>query len=336
MSKINLFINGYGRIGRLLHRILLDDKRFNIVGINSRANTESHALLLKHDSTYGTLDAKVSYGKSFLRINEHKIKVHVDKYPGEIDFRKEKVDIVAECTGKFRDRESCQKQLDAGAKKVVISAPGKDEDISIVMGVNHRDYRFKQDHIISNASCTTNCLASVVKVLKEEFGVKHAHMTTIHAVTRLQNIVDASHNKCPRRTRSLLSSIIPTTTGAAKAIGKIFPDLDGKINALCVRVPFPTVSLIDLVVQLGRKTSSEEVNTAFKKASKTNLKNIVGISYEPLVSIDYKGESNSAVVDALSTEVVGGKLVKVLAWYDNEWGYTQRLADLLRLVSNRL
>jgi glyceraldehyde 3-phosphate dehydrogenase len=336
MSKVNLFINGYGRIGRLLHRILLDDKRFNIVGINSRSNTESHALLLKYDSTYGILDAKVSSGKNFLKVNGHKIKVHVDKDPGEIDFKKENVDVVAECTGKFRDKEPCQKQLDAGAKKVVISAPGKSEDISIVMGVNHQNYHPKQHHIISNASCTTNCLASVIKVLKEEFGVEHAHMTTIHAVTRLQNIVDASHRKCPRRTRSLLSSMIPTTTGAAKAIGKIFPDLDGKINAICIRVPFTTVSLIDLVVQLNKKVSPEKINAAFEKAAKTNLKNILSISYEPLVSIDYKGESNSAVVDALSTELVGGKLAKVLAWYDNEWGYTQRLADLLGLVSNRL
>ena len=336
MRKVNLFINGYGRIGRLLHRILLDDKRFNIVGINSRSNTESHALLLKYDSTYGILDAKVSCGKSFLRVNGHKIKVHVNKNPGEIDFNKENVDVVAECTGKFRDKESCQKQLDAGAKKVVISAPSEGEDISIVMGVNHRNYRPRKHHILSNASCTTNCLASVIKVLNEEFGVKHAHMTTIHAVTRSQNIVDASHGKCPRRTRSLLDSVIPTTTGAAKAIGKIFPDLNGKINAICVRVPFTTVSLIDLVVQLGKKTSSEKVNTAFVKASKTNLKNTIGVSFEPLVSVDYKGESNSAVIDALSTKVVGGKLVKVLAWYDNEWGYTQRLADLLKLVGSHL
>jgi glyceraldehyde 3-phosphate dehydrogenase len=243
---------------------------------------------------------------------------------------------VAECTGKFRDKDSCQQQLKAGAKKVVISAPGKEEDISIVLGVNDSDYDSKKHHVISNASCTTNCLAPVVKVLEENFGIQHAHMTTIHSVTRSQNLVDASHPKCPRRARGVLDSFIPTTTGAAKAIVLVFPKLEGRIDAACVRVPFSTVSAIDLTAELKKNTNIEEINQAFTRAAKKELQGIIGVSDKPLVSIDFKQDSRSAIVDSLLTNVIDNSLARVFAWYDNEWGYVCRLADLLRLVNQKL
>ena len=335
MNKTRILINGYGRIGRLLHRLILVDKssQFEVAAVNSRANAVSHANLLKYDSTYGILPEKITYGDDFLKINGAKIKVFVDKNPGEIDLKKESIDIVAECTGKFKDRESCEKQLKAGAKKVVISAPGKDEDVSIVLGVNTKDYNHQKHNIISNASCTTNCLAPVIKVLKEKFGVDFAHMTTIHAVTKSQNIIDGSHKKCPRRARCALESMIPTTTGAAKAIAKIFPDLEGKFNAVCVRVPFSTVSMVDLVVKLGVSASAKEINKEFCRAAKGELSDILAVTDDPVVSIDMRGNCNSAIVDSQLTSVVNGHFAKIFAWYDNEWGYTCRFYDLIKLVS---
>ncbi|KKU29177.1 MAG: Glyceraldehyde-3-phosphate dehydrogenase, type I [Candidatus Amesbacteria bacterium GW2011_GWA2_47_11b] len=336
MKRANLFINGYGRIGRILHRILLDDPELDLVAINSRSSAENLAYLLKYDSTYGKLPRDISFGEDYLKVDTKKIKVFVNKNPGEINFKELGVDIVAECTGKFRDRAACEKQLGSGARKVVISAPGKGEDACIVMGINHDKYAGDKQHIISNASCTTNCLAVVVKVLHEKFGIKCAHMTTIHAVTRSQNVVDGSSDKDLRKGRSLLDSFIPTSTGSDKAIGLIFPDLQGKISATAIRVPFSTVSMIDLVAQLKEKVTPELVNQAFEKASQDELKGILGISFEPLVSIDYKGETRSAVVDSLSTNVLDDNLVKVFAWYDNEWGYTTRFYDLIRLVARAL
>ena len=336
MEKTRLLINGYGRIGRVFHRVIMDDPLFEVVGICSRADAQSHAHLLKYDSTYATLDKKIESGKDFIKVDGKKIKVFIDKDPGEIDFEKEGVDILAECTGKFKDRESCLKQIKAGAKKVVISAPGKDEDISIVYGVNETDYNPQKHHIISNASCTTNCLAVVVKVLQEKFGIEHGHMTTIHALTRSQNLLDGSHSKDLRIARAAIDSFMPYKTGASKAIGIIFPELDGKLTGISVRIPFNTVSLVDLVVELKRKTTAEELNKEFDLASKSNLKGMLGITMEPLVSIDFKGDSRSAVVDGLSTRVINDSLAKVMAWYDNEWGYTERFADLIRLVSKSL
>lgn len=334
-NKIRISINGYGRIGRVLHRIALERENFEIVSINSRATPDSHAHLLKYDSTYGTLKNNITYGKDFIKINGNKIKVYVDKDPGEIDYKKDGVNIVAECTGKFKDRKSCEKQLEQGAKKVVISAPGKGEDVSIVLGVNQKEYNPKKHHIISNASCTTNCLAPIVKILIETYGIKYTQMTTIHAITKSQNILDGSHNKCIRRARTAYDSFIPTTTGASKAIGKLFPDLNGKISACCVRVPFSTVSLVDLVALLDKKINAEEINKTFKYQSKHRMKGIIGYCDVPLVSVDYKGTKESCVIDGPSTNVVGNRLVKIFAWYDNEWGYTERLADLIELVGTR-
>lgn len=335
--KTKILINGYGRIGRILHRICLetDDCPYEVAAINSRATPDSHAYLLKYDSVYKTLPNEINYGDDYISIDGQKIKVFINKNPGEIDLRKLGIEIVAECTGVFRDKQSCDKQLKAGAKKVVISAPGKDEHISIVMGINQHLYDPKKHKYISNASCTTNCLAPVVKVLDDNFGLQYAQMTTIHAVTRTQSMVDASNSRV-RRGRSALNSMIPTSTGASKAIGKVLPHLDGKIAGLSVRVPFATVSLIDLVASLEKKVDEEKVNHAFTKASVNKLRDILGISSEPLVSVDYIGESRSAVVDGLSTTVVNDKFVKVLAWYDNEWGYTSRLNDLICMVSQHM
>jgi len=335
--KPKILINGYGRIGRIFHRMIIANGNcgFEVGAINSRAESDSHAYLLKYDSVYGILPDEIKYGKNYLSVNGNRIKVFVNKDPGEIDLKELGIDIVVESTGKFKDKENCQKQLDAGAKKVVISAPGKDEDISVVMGVNGHAYNTKEHHMRSNASCTTNCLAPLVKVLDENFGLGYGQMTTIHAVTRTQTMVDASSSRV-RRGRSALNSMIPTSTSASEAIGKIFPHLDGKIKGLSVRVPFTTVSLVDLVVSLKTKTSAEEINIAFEKSSKKDLKGILGISMEPLVSVDYVGENRSAVVDGLSTSVANSKFAKVLAWYDNEWGYTRRLFDLVNMISRRL
>jgi len=335
MTKTRILINGYGRIGRLLHRITIKDpdSPLEVIGINSRANAESHAHLLKYDSTYGILDQKIDHGEDYISVNSKKVKVFMDKNPGEIDLLQEGVDIVAECSGKFRDRENCEKQLKAGAKKVVISAPGKGEDISIVLGVNEKNYQPNNHHIISNASCTTNCLGLVVKVLKENFGILSGQMTTIHALTLTQNMLDGSNEKNLRIARASIESMIPASTGASESIGKIFPELQGRLNAISVRVPFSTVSVIDLVVNLEKRTTAEKINQTFLKASQASLKSLLGITMKPLVSIDFRGDSRSAIVDGLTTNVVGGKLAKIFAWYDNEWGYTCRLYDLIKFVS---
>jgi len=338
MRKIGLLINGYGRIGRILHRIILraGERRLQVRAINSRAGAASHAHLLKYDSTYGRLKEKIDYGKTYLKINGQKIKVFVDKDPGEIDFKKEGIEVVAECTGKFRDRESCQKQLQAGAKKVVISATGKQEDIMIVMGVNHQQYRPQKDHIVANASCTTNALALVVKVLQDNFKISAGQMTTIHALTLSQNMLDGSHPSDLRVARAAISSFMPYKTGASQAIGKIFPELEGKLDGVSVRILLATVSLVDLVVLLKKNTSAEEINQLFLEKSKTSLKGFLGITMAPLVSIDFKGDSRTTIIDGLSTKVINKRLVKIFSWYDNEWGYCCRLYDLLKLVSKRL
>lgn len=338
MSKTKILLNGYGRIGRVLHRIVLANASPNldVVGINSRSDAASHAHLLKYDSTYGILGDEVSHGKDYIKVNKKKIKVHIDKDPGDINCKKEGIDVVVECTGKFKDRESCERHLKAGARKVIISAPGKGEDVSIVFGVNDSTYNFQKHHIISNASCTTNCLAPIVRVLHDSFGVLYGQMTTIHALTRSQNMLDGSHAKNLRVARAAIESVIPTTTGASQAIGKVIPELDGKINAVSLRVPFSTVSMIDLVVNLQKKASAEEINTVFSEAAANHYKNVLGITMKPLVSVDFRGEEKSAVIDGLFTNVINGHMAKVFAWYDNEWGYCCRLYDLINLVSDKL
>jgi glyceraldehyde 3-phosphate dehydrogenase len=328
---IKIAINGYGRIGRNLHRQILDTDDIEVVAINSRAEAASHAHLLKHDSLYGKCDADISVDGENIKINGKTVYVYRIKEPSDLDWKKHDIDVVIESTGKYTAKSDAEKHLRAGAKKVMITAPCKDPDVpNIVMGVNEGNFE-KQDHkVVSNASCTTNCLAPVVKVLHDEFEVETSFITTIHAFTYTQNLLDNSNPDDFRRARATTESIIPTTTGAMKSIGRVIPELDGKIDGMAFRVPVPTVSCIDLVAKLGREVSVEDVNKAFKKYEKGELKGILGTDEEPLVSVDYRGDSRSAIIDLLSTKVLPGGYVKVIAWYDNEWGYVSRILDLIR------
>lgn len=336
--KIKVGINGFGRIGRNVLRISQErnDYNFEIVAINARADANTLAHLFKYDSCYGTFkgDVKVKDEDTIL-INEKEIKILRCSDPSQIPWKDLGVELVIESTGKFVKREDCQKHIDAGAKKVVITAPGKNEDITIVMGVNENQYDDKKHNIISNASCTTNCLAPFAKVLDDTFGIEEGLMTTIHAYTNDQRILDKSH-KDLRRARAAGESIIPTTTGAAKAVAKVLPQLEGKLNGFAVRVPTPTVSLVDLVCILKKETTVEEVNDAFKKASEGSMKGILGYSDLPLVSIDYRGDNRSSIVDGLSTMSMGNKMFKIVSWYDNEWGYSSRTVDLVNYVALKL
>lgn len=329
-------INGFGRIGRLALRQALKRSDLEVVAINSRGTVESHAYLLKYDSAYGTLDEEVTKEGEYLKVGNRKIKVFCQDKPEDIDWSSVGVEIVIESTGLFTKKTDAGKHLQGTVKKVLVSAPGKELDGTFVLGVNEESYDPSKHHIISNASCTTNCLAPIAKVLHENFGIEKGQMTTIHAFTNDQNIMDNSHKKDFRRARTATSSIIPTTTGAAEAVGEVLPELKGKLTGIAVRTPSPSVSLVDLVIETKKNTTKEEINQAFKKASEENLKNILKINFEPLVSIDYKGDFASSIVDGLSTSVISGNLVKVLAWYDNEWGYTARLLDLTAFVSKSL
>ncbi|MGD8744118.1 MAG: type I glyceraldehyde-3-phosphate dehydrogenase [Candidatus Woesebacteria bacterium] len=335
---VKIALNGYGRIGRAFHRIAINRGMNNIIAINSRSSAQSHAHLLKYDTVY----KRVKNGKvrvvndNEIDVNGQRIKVFVDKDPGEIDWKGLGVDIVVEATGKFKDEQSCRAQIEAGAKKVVISAPGKGEMLSVIMGVNDADYKADKHHVISNASCTTNALALVIKVLQEEFGITRAYLTTIHAITNSQNLLDASHKKNLRLARAAFANLIPSSTGASRAIINFFPELEGRIDAVSMRVPLPTVSLIDLSVNLKKKAKADRVNEAFKKYSKGSLSKYLGFTDEALVSSDFIGEEKTAVVDSQLTKVIDTRLVKVFAWYDNEWGYTQRLTDLVEMVSKKL
>ena len=323
-------INGFGRIGRILLRIAEKNPHIEIVAINSRGDALSHAHLIKYDSTYGVFDADIEAKDNELFVNGRKIHAFQQKNPKDIPWNKANVDIVVEATGKFKDPISCQAHIDAGAKRVVIAAPGKDVP-TFVMGVNEEKFDPSKDTIISNASCTTNCLAPVAKVLHENFGIKNGIMTTIHAFTNDQNTLDNSH-KDLRRARTATASMIPTSTGAAKAVSLVLPELEGKLTGLAIRVPTQTVSLVDLTVHLEKAVDIDTINQIFKN----NASNYLGVSDLPLVSIDYKANTHSSVVDLLSTQVIGGNLVKVLAWYDNEWGYTCRLIDLIRYVGKHI
>jgi len=331
-------INGFGRIGRIALRQALKRDDIEIVAINSRSSIESHVHLLKYDSTYGTLEKDISIDRDndIIIIGNKKIKVFQTNNPEDIDWSSVDTEIVIESTGVFNNKISASKHLRGTVKKVIISAPGKNIDGTFVIGVNDNKYDNKKHTIISNASCTTNCLAPVAKVLDENLGIVKGQMTTIHAFTNDQNILDNSHKKDLRRARTATSSIIPTSTGAAKAVSLVLPQLKGKLTGLAVRTPSPCVSLVDLVVEVKKETSAEEVNEIFKKAAETNLKGILGIEYKALVSIDFKANPLSSIVDAQSTSVIGGNLVKVLSWYDNEWGYAARLLDLTALVGKKL
>lgn len=328
-------INGFGRIGRQVFRINLEKDYFDIVGINDLGTAETMAHLLKYDSNYGTLDKEVEPQGEDIVVDGKTYKVFTEPEPEKLPWEELGVDFVIESTGVFRKREGAEKHLKAGAKKVLISAPAKDEiDLTIVLGVNDDKYDPEKHKIISNASCTTNGLAPVAKVLNDNFEIKKGLMTTIHSYTSSQNILDLNH-KDLRRARAAAISMIPTTTGAAKAIGLVLPELDGKLNGLAIRIPTPTVSLVDLTCSLKNSTNAEEVNQKFKEASEESLKGILDFSEKPLVSVDYRGTEFSTIVDGLSTEVIGDNLVKVLAWYDNEWGYSERLVDVIKMMGDK-
>ncbi|MFC4769617.1 glyceraldehyde-3-phosphate dehydrogenase [Effusibacillus consociatus] len=332
---IKLGINGFGRIGRMVFRAAMHDPAFEIVAVNATTDPASLAHLLKYDSVHGRWDVAIETEENAIIVNGHKVLIMSDRDPNNLKWGEHGVDIVIESTGKFRSKETAGIHLKNGAKKAIITAPGKDEDITIVMGVNEEMYDPQLHDVISNASCTTNCLAPVVKVLHQEFGIEQGLMTTVHSYTNDQKNLDNPH-KDLRRARACAASIIPTSTGAAKAVALVLPELKGKLNGLALRVPTPNVSVVDLVATLQKDVTVEEVNTVLQKAAEGLLKGILEYTEEPLVSIDFVGNSASSIVDGLSTMVVGERTVKVLAWYDNEWGYSCRVVDLARLVGSKL
>lgn len=333
--SIKLAINGFGRIGRVVFRAALKHPDVEVVAINDLTDPATMAHLLTYDSVHGKLDAEVAHTENEIIVNGRSISVTAIKDPAQLPWKSRGIDITAECTGLFRDRESAAKHLSAGARKVIISAPAKDPDATIVMGVNSSQYDPKQHDIISNASCTTNCLAPVAKTLMENFGIRNGLMTTIHAYTGDQRLLDFPH-KDLRRARAAALSMIPTTTGAARAVALVIPELDGKLNGLAIRVPTPNVSIVDLVVSVEKSgITVSDVNEALKTASETTLSGIMGYSEIPLVSSDYNGSALSSIVDAPTTYVIEN-MVKVLAWYDNESGYSHRMVDLAAMVGGQL
>jgi glyceraldehyde 3-phosphate dehydrogenase len=325
--SVTIGINGFGRIGRNTFRATLENNDTRVVAINDLTDNATLAHLLKYDSLYGRCIGEVRLKGDNLVVEGREIRVLAEADPEEISWSELGVDVVIEATGKFRTHRDASRHLSGGAKKVIVTTPVNDADIIVVMGLNHHLYRPEEHVIISNASCTTNGLAPVVKVLHERFGIVKGLMNTTHAYTNDQQLLDLPHPDL-RRARAAALSMIPTTTGAAKIIGKIIPELKGKIDGFAVRVPTPTVSLVDFVAQLKKETTAEQVNHAFADAAKGELQGILGYSDEPLVSIDYKGSSYSSVVDSLLTMVIDGNMVRVVAWYDNEWGYSKRVADL--------
>ncbi len=327
-------INGFGRIGRNVLRAALDDDRLEFVAINDLTDPATLAHLLKYDSVHGPLAEDVRVEGDFIVVGGRRVRVCSERDPANLPWKELGVDIVIESTGLFTKRADAAKHLEAGAERVVISAPGKEVDATFCFGVNHEDYDPASHQIVSNASCTTNCLAPVAKVLHENFGIRRGMMTTVHAYTNDQRILDLPH-KDLRRARAAALSMIPTTTGAAKAVGLVLPELNGKLTGMAVRVPTPNVSLVDLVVETEKTTSVEQVNATMKEAAEGSLKGVLDYCELPLVSIDLKGSSVSATFDALSTMVMENNLVKVLAWYDNEWGYSNRVLDLVRHIASR-
>jgi len=329
---LRVAINGFGRIGRMVFRAALKEKEIDIVVINDLTDAKTLAHLLKYDSVHGICTAKIEAKDGALIVNGKTIKILAVRNPEELPWKKEKIDVVLEATGLFTAREKAELHLKAGAGKVVISAPASGEDITIVMGVNHTLYDSKKHRIISNASCTTNCLAPVAKVLHDTFGIEKGLVTTVHSYTNDQSILDLPH-KDLRRARAAALSMIPTTTGAAKAVSLVLPELKGKLDGMAIRVPTPNVSVIDLVATLKKNTDAEKVNEALKKASKGSLKGILDYCEEPLVSIDFNGNTFSSIVDAGCTKVIEGNMVKVISWYDNESGFSQRVIDLFKLIA---
>ena len=334
---IRVAINGFGRIGRNVLRAayLSDDSEIEIVALNDLTDNDMLGHLLKYDSVHGIFPGEVTVSDAGLEVDGRAIEVFSERDPTDLAWGDLGVDIVVESTGFFRSRDQAAKHLDAGAKKVIISAPAKNEDITIVLGVNHAKYDPAEHHVISNASCTTNCLAPVVKVLMEEFGFRRGLMNTVHAYTNDQALLDVPHSD-KRRARAAALSMIPTTTGAAKATALVIPEVEGKLDGMALRVPTPDVSVVDLVAELETETTEEAVNEAFRQAASGSLAGILDLCDEPLVSVDFTGNPHSSIVDGPSTKIIDGGLVKVLSWYDNEWGYSQRVVDLAAYIGERL
>ncbi|KJS80494.1 MAG: glyceraldehyde-3-phosphate dehydrogenase [Peptococcaceae bacterium BICA1-8] len=333
--SVKVGINGFGRIGRNVLRAAMKKEGIEIVAVNDLTDAHTLAHLLKYDSVHGIYPGKVEAKDDSIIVDGKTVKVYAEKDPALLPWGELGVQIVVESTGRFTNGKDAQKHITAGAKKVIISAPAKEEDITIVMGVNEEKYDANNHHVISNASCTTNCLAPVAKVLQDKFSIKKGLMTTVHSYTNDQMILDLPH-KDLRRARAAAMSIIPTTTGAAKAVALVLPELKGKLNGFAMRVPTPNVSVVDLVVEVEKETSVEEVNRALKETSEKEMQGILGYSEEPLVSKDYNGDPRSSIVDALSTMVIGGNMVKVISWYDNEWAYSCRVVDLAKYIAKSL
>jgi glyceraldehyde 3-phosphate dehydrogenase len=331
---VRVGINGFGRIGRNVLRASLANRDLDFVAVNDLTDAKTLAHLLRYDSVHGTLDAAVTVERDGFRVGDRQVKVLATKNPAELPWKSLGVDVVLECTGLFTDRDKAAAHLAAGAKTVIVSAPAKDADLTICMGVNQEQFDPAKHQVVSNASCTTNCLAPVAKVLHERFGVVHGLMTTVHSYTNDQQILDLPH-KDLRRARAAAMSMIPTTTGAAKAVGLVLPELKGKLDGIAIRVPTPNVSIIDLNAVVKTATSPDAVNRAFREAAAGPLKGILDVSDEPLVSRDFNGSSLSSVIDALSTNVIEGTFVKVMSWYDNEWGFSCRMRDLTLHVAQK-
>ncbi|MER1988710.1 glyceraldehyde-3-phosphate dehydrogenase [Solibacillus isronensis] len=332
---VSIAINGFGRIGRMVFRQAMMRGDVNIVAVNASYPSETLAHLIKYDTNHGVFPGTVEAVEGALIVNGKRVELVSERDPLKLPWAQMGVDIVIEATGKFNDREKAAKHIEAGAKKVILTAPGKNEDITVVLGVNDDKLDLSKHDVISNASCTTNCLAPVAKVLNDEFGIVNGLMTTVHAYTNDQNNIDNPH-KDLRRARNCGSSIIPTSTGAAKALRLVLPELDGKIHGMALRVPTPNVSLVDLVVDVEKDVTVEEVNAAFKAAAEGKMNGILNFSMEPLVSSDYNTTTYSSTVDGLTTIVLADRKVKVIAWYDNEWGYSARVVDLTKKIANEL
>ena len=331
---IKVGINGFGRIGRNVLRASLKRGDIDFVAVNDITDTKTLAHLLKYDSVLGNLDAEIKAGDKTISVNGDEFQVFTERDPGKIDWASVGAEIVIESTGLFTKRDDAAKHLHDTVKKVIITAPAKNEDVTVVLGVNEKAYNAKEHHVISNASCTTNCLGPIAKVLHENFTIVKGLMNTIHSYTNDQRLLDLPHSDL-RRARAAALSIIPTTTGAAKAIGLVLPELKGKLDGISLRVPTPNVSIVDFVAEVGRDTTKEEVNAAMKKAAEGPLRGILQYSEEPLVSVDFRGNSNSSILDAPYTSVIEGNMVKLLSWYDNEWGYSCRVVDLIKYIAEQ-
>ncbi len=329
---IRVGINGFGRIGRNVLRASFDKTELEFVAVNDLTDAKTLAHLLKYDSVHGRFDAAIEAGEDYILLNGKKMRITAIRDPGQLPWKELGVEVVVESTGIFRDKASASKHLDAGAKRVVISAPAKDPDVTIVLGVNEGHYDSATHHVLSMGSCTTNCLAPIAKILSDEFGIESGLMTTTHAYTNDQVILDFQHSDL-RRARAAAMSMIPTTTGAATALSLVIPELRGKMDGMAIRVPTPNVSVVDLVAWLKKGTTADEVNVTFKRYAQGEMKGILNYTEEPLVSIDFNGDPHSSTVDGLSTKVIGGKMVKVISWYDNEWGFSKRMGEFLIFIS---